>query len=99
MTGSPKSGASRYCRHRQPMTALGFSINGWTDPNPTSRDKTVARGMSIFHDWVDWVGGYPFEAEKPEEVIQHLKQKGMHLAKTEYVGKGHGYNEYSFAQM
>ena len=26
------------------------------------------RGMSYWHDIVDWVGGYPFEVAKPEEV-------------------------------
>jgi len=25
------------------------------------------RGMSVMHDWIDWLGGYPFEVAKPEE--------------------------------
>jgi 2-polyprenyl-6-hydroxyphenyl methylase/3-demethylubiquinone-9 3-methyltransferase len=25
--------------------------------------------MSIYHDWIDWLGGYPFEVAKPEQVF------------------------------
>ena len=28
-----------------------------------------SRGMSIYHDWIDWLGGYPFEYSKPEKII------------------------------
>jgi 2-polyprenyl-3-methyl-5-hydroxy-6-metoxy-1,4-benzoquinol methylase len=27
------------------------------------------RGMSLYHDWVDWLGGYPFEVAKPEQIF------------------------------
>ena len=28
------------------------------------------RGMSVVHDWSDWLGGYPFEVAKPGEVLE-----------------------------
>jgi 2-polyprenyl-6-hydroxyphenyl methylase/3-demethylubiquinone-9 3-methyltransferase len=37
------------------------------------------RGMSIYHDWVDWLGGYPFEVAKPEEIINLYKSHGFVL--------------------
>lgn len=37
------------------------------------------RGMSAWYDIVDWVGGYPFEVAKPEEVFFFFKQKGFDL--------------------
>lgn len=35
--------------------------------------------MSAWHDVVDWVGGYPFEVAKPEEVFAFFKGKGFEL--------------------
>lgn len=37
------------------------------------------RGMSLYHDWVDWLGGYPFEVAKPEEVFGLYKSHGYTL--------------------
>jgi 2-polyprenyl-6-hydroxyphenyl methylase/3-demethylubiquinone-9 3-methyltransferase len=37
------------------------------------------RGMSIYHDWIDWLGGYPFEVAKPEQVLSFYRQKGFVL--------------------
>lgn len=34
------------------------------------------RGMSRWHDIVDWVGGYPFEVAKPEEVFDFCRRRG-----------------------
>jgi len=37
------------------------------------------RGMSIYHDWVDWLGGYPFQVAKPEEIFNLYKRHGYFL--------------------
>lgn len=37
------------------------------------------RGMSITHDWVDWLGGYPFEVATPAAVFQTLHREGFSL--------------------
>lgn len=37
------------------------------------------RGMSIVHDWHDWLGGLPFETASVEEVFAFFKQRGFDL--------------------
>jgi 2-polyprenyl-6-hydroxyphenyl methylase/3-demethylubiquinone-9 3-methyltransferase len=54
------------------------------------------RGMSAYYDLVDWVGGYPFEVAKPEEVFGFFKAKGFTLLFLKTCGGGLGCNEYIF---
>ena len=37
------------------------------------------RGMSAWWDVVDWVGGYPFEVAKPEQIFDFYRERGFHL--------------------
>lgn len=60
------------------------------------REKRKARGMSVWHDLVDWVGGHPFEFARPEEVFDFCKARGFRLLKLKTCGGGHGCNEYVF---
>jgi 2-polyprenyl-6-hydroxyphenyl methylase/3-demethylubiquinone-9 3-methyltransferase len=53
------------------------------------------RGMSLWHDLVDWVGGWPFEVASPEEVHLFCEQRGVHLVNMTRT-EGHGCNEYVF---
>jgi 2-polyprenyl-3-methyl-5-hydroxy-6-metoxy-1,4-benzoquinol methylase len=39
------------------------------------------RGMSIYHDWIDWLGGYPFEVAKPEVIFDLYRNHGFILEK------------------
>ncbi len=65
--------------------------------NPLPKnDEIKSRGMSIWYDWVDWIGGLPFEVAKPEDIIQPLRDKGFLLDRLETVGSGWGCNEYVF---
>ena len=52
--------------------------------------------MSPWRDVIDWVGGYPFEVAKPEEVFQFFHRRGYTLNKLETAGKGIGCNQYVF---
>jgi len=54
------------------------------------------RGMSAWHDVVDWVGGYPFEVAKPEEVFDFFKARGFDLEKMKTCAGGLGCNEFVF---
>lgn len=38
-----------------------------------------ARGMKKWHDMVDWIGGYPFEVAKPEEVFDFCRRREFTL--------------------
>jgi 2-polyprenyl-6-hydroxyphenyl methylase/3-demethylubiquinone-9 3-methyltransferase len=35
--------------------------------------------MSIVHDWFDWLGGYPFEVARPEELFLFYADRGYTL--------------------
>jgi hypothetical protein len=55
-----------------------------------------ARGMSPWRDVVDWVGGYPFEVAKAEEVFDFFRVRGFVLNRLKTCGGGLGCNEYLF---
>lgn len=69
--------------------------------NPTRRysDKRKQRGMSYFYDAIDWVGGYPFEVARPEEIIEYFLNRGYELRKLKTVGGGLACNEFSFRKV
>jgi SAM-dependent methyltransferase len=54
------------------------------------------RGMSLWHDMVDWVGGYPFEVARPEEIFAFYRDRGFRLQAMKTCGGRHGCNEYVF---
>lgn len=58
--------------------------------------KVENRGMNVWTDLVDWVGGYPFEVSKPEEVFDFLRERGFRLEQLRTAGGGLGCNEYRF---
>ena len=58
--------------------------------------KKRTRGMSVWHDLVDWVGGYPFEVAKPDGIFHFFRERGFTLLRMTTVGQGHGCNEYVF---
>ena len=65
-------------------------------PFKTWRDYTAdgVRGMNPWRDVVDWVGGYPFEVAKPEDIFYFYRQRGYQLDRLETCAGGHGCNEY-----
>jgi 2-polyprenyl-3-methyl-5-hydroxy-6-metoxy-1,4-benzoquinol methylase len=56
------------------------------------------RGMSRWHDIVDWVGGHPYEVAKPEEIFDFYRERGFNLTKMKCGGVGLGCNEFVFEQ-
>lgn len=65
-------------------------------PFQSWRTYVKQRGMSPWHDIVDWVGGYPFEVAKPEQVIEYCAQKGFRLATLRTCAGRNGCNEFVF---
>lgn len=55
-----------------------------------------SRGMTPWRDVVDWVGGYPFEVAKPDDIIEFYLSKGLELRRLKTVGAGSGCNEFVF---
>jgi 2-polyprenyl-6-hydroxyphenyl methylase/3-demethylubiquinone-9 3-methyltransferase len=66
--------------------------------NPVKRyaEYKRNRGMSVIHDWIDWLGGYPFEVAKPEEVFEFFRERGFTLRKLKTCGGSVGCNEFVF---
>lgn len=57
-----------------------------------------SRGMSAWHDVVDWAGGYPFEVAKPDQLFKFFHERGFELANmTTCIG--HGCNEFVFNKL
>lgn len=66
--------------------------------NTLSRDASshsVSRGMSAYYDAIDWIGGYPYEAAKPEEVFHFYRDRGFVLHEMN-IKRGLGCNEFVF---
>ena len=63
-------------------------VRSWTNYNHN-------RGMSRWRDIVDWVGGYPYEAAKPDAIFDFYRERGFALTKLRCLG-GLGCNEFVF---
>ena len=82
------AGSTAYLGRRWPAKKVA-RVLGLVD-RPAHR----ARGMSRSHDLVDWVGGYPFEVARPEEIFSFLHARGFELRHLTTCGGGLGCNEY-----
>jgi 2-polyprenyl-6-hydroxyphenyl methylase/3-demethylubiquinone-9 3-methyltransferase len=63
-------------------------VRGWTQYRST-------RGMSRWHDIVDWIGGYPFEVATPEAVLDRGRRHGLVLEHL-ITRQGLGCNQFVF---
>ncbi len=64
----------------------------------TIRSKRIDRGMSLWHDAIDWIGGFPFEVARPEEIVDFYNARGFRLDKMKTCGGRHGCNEFVFTR-
>lgn len=65
-------------------------------PFASWRSYGKQRGMSPWWDVVDWVGGYPFEVAKPEEIFNFYRRKGFSLRQMITCGGKLGCNQFVF---
>ncbi|HEY4134061.1 MAG TPA: SAM-dependent methyltransferase, partial [Alphaproteobacteria bacterium] len=56
----------------------------------------MGRGMNKWRDWIDWIGGLPFEVATPDMVIDVLRPRGFALQKLVTRLGGWGCNEFVF---
>jgi 2-polyprenyl-3-methyl-5-hydroxy-6-metoxy-1,4-benzoquinol methylase len=57
------------------------------------------RGMSRWHDLLDWVGGYPYEYATPDEIFDFYRARGFELTKLKCGRVGLGCNEFVFDRL
>jgi 2-polyprenyl-6-hydroxyphenyl methylase/3-demethylubiquinone-9 3-methyltransferase len=55
------------------------------------------RGMAFATDFVDWVGGYPFEFAAPEEIFEFYRRRGFTLNYLK-TRRGNACNEFVFTR-
>lgn len=70
-------------------TCRGKFLDAW-------RNYKMQRGMSPWRDVVDWIGGYPFEVSKPEQVFDFYRRRGFQLERLVTCAGGLGCNEFVF---
>lgn len=61
--------------------------------------KQPPRGMTIWYDLLDWLGGYPFEVSTPHDVFNFYKSKGFILTQLNTVFGNSGCNEFVFHRI
>ena len=69
----------------------GQYVRSWTKYEQNNR------GMSHWRDIIDWVGGYPYEVARPEEIFDFYRARGFTLSKLK-SGRGLGCNEFVFVR-
>ncbi len=77
-------------------SVLTLNPRRYTDTWTTYRRN---RGMTKWRDIVDWVGGYPYEVSKPDDVFDFCRARGFALTKLKCGNVGLGCNEFVFAKQ
>lgn len=80
------SACVRICLLRNPLVPL---MELYRDVSRRSE-----RGMDRWIDLEDWVGGWPFEVARPEEIFRFLRDRGFQLMELKTCGGGLGCNEF-----
>lgn len=80
------------------LLSIGVGIVKHRNPIGNFLNYKRKRGMSIYHDWIDWLGGYPFEVAKPEDIISFYKEKEFVLDKIVTTNRL-GCNEFVFRRQ
>lgn len=68
------------------------------NPLQRYRDYRHQRGMSVVRDWIDWLGGYPFEVARPQRVVELYRERGFALERQVVHGKI-GCNEFVLRRL
>ncbi len=78
------------------LSGFLLDILQFRSPAKRYQEHKKYRGMSLIHDWRDWLGGYPFEPATPERIISFYKNLGFELIRFQATGHGFGNNQFLF---
>jgi SAM-dependent methyltransferase len=74
---------------------LGADLKNGRSPRAVYRDYIHQRGMSLLHDWIDWLGGFPYEVAGAGAVHEFLRPRGFLLERL-FTTPSLGCNEFLF---
>lgn len=72
-----------------------YSLKQGKSPIKVYKEYKLKRGMSVYHDWHDWLGGLPFEVASNEKVVDFFNSRNFSLKKIR-TNNGLGCNQYIF---
>jgi 2-polyprenyl-6-hydroxyphenyl methylase/3-demethylubiquinone-9 3-methyltransferase len=62
------------------------------------KDYENSRGMSRWHDMIDWIGGYPYEYAKADALVAFYENDGFKLRKL-VPNDGYGCHQLVFERV
>jgi SAM-dependent methyltransferase len=78
----------RHALERYPDSTVSDAVN-------RMRSNVVRRGMNEYNDWIDWLGGLPYEVAYPSEIISRFLAQGFSPIRVVEEGQ-QGCNVYLF---
>jgi SAM-dependent methyltransferase len=75
------------------VCGLGIDLVHLRNPIARYTDHRKYRGMSLVHDWLDWLGGYPYEYATADALTDFVAERGFRLLKREPPPIGFGNNQ------
>ena len=75
---------------------LGYPLGASLIVRTITGRLKLPRGMSYWYDYLDWLGGYPFEVAKPENIFSFFRDRGFTLMQLKTCGGRQGCNEFVF---
>jgi 2-polyprenyl-6-hydroxyphenyl methylase/3-demethylubiquinone-9 3-methyltransferase len=63
------------------LVLLAYDLVRFGNPARRYIDYKTARGMSMLHDWIDWLGGYPFEVATRGAIVEFFRQRSFRILK------------------
>jgi SAM-dependent methyltransferase len=71
---------------RQILRAMSWRLRHFK--NPLAWNQKVGRGMDVYHDIVDWLGGLPYEVAGENEVLGFYRRRGFILERIKAEREG-----------
>ncbi len=81
------------------LSGLFLDLVRLRHPARRYREHRKYRGMSLIHDWKDWLGGYPYERARPERITGFLGNLGFEPVKQVKPDFGFGNNQFVFRRQ
>ena len=78
-----------------PLFALNACLRSVVKRRNLFREHSERRGMSLVHDWRDWLGGLPYETATVAAVTRFMAERGFRAERIRAT-TSHGCNEFVF---